>query len=275
MPLCIVCDLQACEGVVHSSTNAPCIAPGLQVPETFVEDPVEAGGVWTVDDGSPMMHEDFEGMEFIFVAETADAEGLKPHTLTEAKHRPDWPSWEKAIKEELATLKTAGTWRLEEAPPRTNIISSKWVLKAKKDATGNVIQYKACLVAQGFSQIGGVNYDNTYTLVAKLASMYAVIAMANCLSMEMHQIDIKGAYLNGNSMQIRSFTCTTLQATRFPMLAHAFCASSRPFMGLSNLATGGTRSLQVFSSSLDSSSVPWIKQSITELSSSKASSPLW
>ena len=139
MPSCIVHNLQAGEGVVHSGTNTPCIAPGLQVPETFVEDPVEAGGVWTVDDGSPTMHEDFEGMEFIFVAETADVEGLEPRTLMEAKRRPNWPSWEKAIEEELATLKTAGTWRLEEALPGTNIIGSKWVLKAKKDAAGNVI----------------------------------------------------------------------------------------------------------------------------------------
>jgi len=196
MPLCIVCDLQAGEGVVHSSTNAPHIDPGLQVPETFAEDPVGAGGVWTVDDGSPAMHEDFEGMEFIFAAETADAEGLEPCTLTEAKHRPNWPSWEKAIEEELATLKTASTWRLEEALPRTNIIGSKWVLKAKKDTAGNVVQYKARLVTQGFSQISGVDYDDTYTPVAKLASTRAVIAMVNRLGMEIHQIDIKGAYLN-------------------------------------------------------------------------------
>jgi len=196
MPSCIVHDLQAGEGVVHSGTNAPCIAPSLQVPEIFAEDPVEAGGVWTVDDSSPAMHKDFVGMEYIFAAETADTEALKPRTLTEAKCRPDWPLWEKAIKEELATLKAAGTWRLEEAPPRVNIIGSKWVLKAKKDATGNIVRYKACLVAQGFSQIGGVDYDDTYTLVAKLASTCAVIAMANRLGMEMHQIDIKGAYLN-------------------------------------------------------------------------------
>jgi len=101
MPSRIVRDLQAGEGVVHSGTNAPRIAPGLQVPETFAEDPVEAGGVWTVDDGLPAMHEDFKGMEFIFAAEMADAEGLEPRTLTEAKCRPDWPSWEKAIEEEL------------------------------------------------------------------------------------------------------------------------------------------------------------------------------
>jgi len=161
------------------------------------DDPEEAGGVWTVEDGAPVLLEDFDGMEFVFAMEMADAEALKPCTLAEVKRRPDWLYWEKAIEEELATLKAAGTWRLKEAPPGANIIGSKWVLKAKKDAAGNIVCYKAHLVAQGFSQIGGVDYDNTYALVAKLASTCAVIAMANCLGFEMHQIDIKGAYLNG------------------------------------------------------------------------------
>lgn len=153
--------------------------------------------MWTVEDGAPALLEDFDGMEFVFAAETADAEALEPRTLAEAKRRPDWPHWEKAIEEELATLKAAGTWRLEEAPPGANVIGSKWVLKAKKDAAGNIVRYKARLVAQGFSQIGGVDYDDTYAPVAKLASTRAVIAMANRLGFEMHQIDIKGAYLNG------------------------------------------------------------------------------
>ena len=160
------------------------------------EDPEEAGGVWTVEDGAPALLEDFDGMEFVFVMEMADTEALKPHTLAEAKRRPDWLHWEKAIKEELATLKAAGTWRLEEAPPGANIIGSKWVLKVKKDAAGNIVHYKAHLVAQGFSQIGGIDYDDTYALVAKLASTHAIIAMANRLGFKMHQIDIKGAYLN-------------------------------------------------------------------------------
>jgi len=145
----------------------------------------------------PVLLEDFDGMEFIFVAETADTEALEPCMLAEVKCHPDWPHWEKAIKEELAMLKAAGTWRLEEAPTRANVIGSKWVLKVKKDVAGNVICYKACLVTQGFSQISSVDYDNTYMLVAKLTSMRAVIVMANCLGFEMHQIDIKSAYLNG------------------------------------------------------------------------------
>ena len=144
-----------------------------------------------------MLLEDFLGLEYAFVAETANAEVLEPHMLAEAKHRPDWPLWEKVIEEELAMLKATGTWKLEEAPPGANIIGSKLVFKAKKDTAGNVICYKARLVAQGFSQIGGIDYDDTYAPVACLTSSHMIIAMANCLDLELHQVDIKGAYLNG------------------------------------------------------------------------------
>jgi Reverse transcriptase (RNA-dependent DNA polymerase) len=133
----------------------------------------------------------------VFMAETADSEALEPRTLAEAKRRPDWLQWEKAILEELATLKAAGTWILEEPPPGANIIGSKWVFKAKKDAAGFVARLKARLVAQGFSQIGGVDFDDTYAPVARLASSRAIIAMANRLDLLLHQVDIKGAYLNG------------------------------------------------------------------------------
>ena len=196
-PSRLVRDLQSGEGVTHADSAAPSHARGLPVPGAPEEDPEEAGGVWTVEDGVPALLEAFEGLEQALAAEIADAEALEPRTLAEAKRRPDWPLWEKAIEEELATLKAAGTWRLEEAPPGANIIGSKWVFKAKKDAAGNIARYKARLVAQGFSQIGGVDYDDTYAPVARLASSRAIIAMANRLGLELHQVDIKGAYLNG------------------------------------------------------------------------------
>ena len=169
----------------------------MQLPGSFAEESEEVGGAWSVEDGTPVLLEDFDGFEFVFVTETADAEALEPRTLAEAQRRPDWDQWKLAIQEELDTLNAAGTWRLEEAPPGANIIGCKWVLKAKKDAAGNVARYKARPVAQGFSQIGGVDYDDTYVPVAKLASTCAIIAMANRLDMELHQVDIKGAYLNG------------------------------------------------------------------------------
>ena len=82
--------------------------------------------------------EESDWFKYILAAKTAEAKALEPHSLAKAKHHPDWPLWEKAIVEELTTLKTAGTWRLEEAPLGANIIGSKWVFKAKKDAAGNI-----------------------------------------------------------------------------------------------------------------------------------------
>jgi len=154
--------------------------PGL-LPSEEVEDVEEAGGAWAVYDGETVLLKDFLGFEEALLAETSDAEAVEPRTLAEVKRWPDWLLWEKAIEEELATLKKAGTWKLERAPPEANIIGSKWVFKAKKDATRNVARYKARLVAQGFSQISGVYYDDTYAPVAKMASSWAIIAMANKL----------------------------------------------------------------------------------------------
>jgi len=74
--------------------------------------------------------------EYALAAITSDAEALEPRTLKEARERPDWPLWEKAIEEELETLRIAGTWVLEEAPPDANIVGSKWVFKAKKEELG-------------------------------------------------------------------------------------------------------------------------------------------
>jgi hypothetical protein len=154
-PSRLVHDLQSGVGITDTDTTC-----SLQLHNPLAEDAEESGGVWSVEDRSPSLLEDFDGLEHIFMAETAESEALDPRTLTEAKCRPDWPLWEKAIEEELATLKAASTWRLKEAPPGANVIGSKWVFKAKKDAVGNITCYKAHLVAQGFSQIRGIDYNN-------------------------------------------------------------------------------------------------------------------
>ena len=92
-------------------------------------------------------------------------EALEPPSLAAAKKSPDWPAWEKAIYKELEVLKAAATWKTVDPPSRVNIVGSKWVFRAKKDAAGVVIQYKERLVVQGFSQVPGVDYFNTFTPV--------------------------------------------------------------------------------------------------------------
>ena len=106
--------------------------------------------------------------------------------------------WEKGIQEELEMLRLAGTWELvDHLGGNQVIVGSKWVFCAKKDAAGNIIRHKARLVAQSFSQVPGVNYFNTYASVTRLASIQVILSIAAVLDMELHQIDIKGAYLNG------------------------------------------------------------------------------
>lgn len=127
--------------------------------------------------------------EYALAAEMAESEALEPSSLAEAKRRPDWPLWEKA------TLETLKTWELVNPPADANIIGSKWVFRAKKDAAGNVVRYKGWLVAQGFSQVPGVDYFDTFAPIAKLALIRSILAMAAVSDMELHQIDIVGAYL--------------------------------------------------------------------------------
>jgi hypothetical protein len=161
----------------------------------------------------PALLEDFEGLEQALTAEIADMEALEPRTLAEAKRRPDWPLWEKAIEEELSTLKAAGTWRMEEAPPGANIIGSKWVFKAKKDMAGNIARYKAWLVTQGFSQISGVDYNDTYAPVARLASSCWRIASGSSST----RLTSRARTSMASSTTMRCCTCSTRLATSPPM----------------------------------------------------------
>ena len=192
--------LDIVEGRASSSNRPsdPTITRGIQLPPPLppvVEQPKNEVLEWE-GKSEWIMATDF-AEEYAMLAEISETEAFEPRTLTEAKHLPDCPLWEKAIEEELETLQKAGTWELTEARPEANIIGSKWVFCAKKDAAGNVIHYKARLVAQGFSQVPGVDYFDTFTPVAKLASIRAILAIAAADDLEMHQIDIKGAYLNG------------------------------------------------------------------------------
>ena len=84
-----------------------------------------------------------------------------------------------------------------DVPKDVNVVGSKWVFKPKKDASGSVIRYKARLVAQGFSQVPGVDYFDMFAPVARLASICTVLAFAAAEDYETGQIDVKSAYLNG------------------------------------------------------------------------------
>ena len=170
-----------------NKSKAQKVFPGVQLPTKIPENNADVAD-WATNAID----------ELALAAETTNSEALEPQSLSEAKSRPDWKMWEKAIEEELETLQVAGTWKLVDAPEGVNVVGSKWVFRAKKDAGGNVVRYKACLVAQGFSQVPGMDYFDTYAPVAQLTSIRTILAFAAAEDLETGQIDIKGAYLNGD-----------------------------------------------------------------------------
>ena len=78
-----------------------------------------------------------------------------------------------------------------------HIISTKWIFRNKTDDEGNVIHNKARLVAQGYSQMEGVDYDETFASVARMESIRILLALACHLRFKLYQMDVKIAFLNG------------------------------------------------------------------------------
>ena len=122
--------------------------------------------------------------------------GKDPKSLKEAMSSPEWPEWEKAIQTELETLKHMGTWELVDAPNNRKPIMNKWVFVRKYDKDGILQKYKARLVARGFSQMPGMDYNETFSPVVRLETILAILALAVAEDWEIQQMDIKGAYLN-------------------------------------------------------------------------------
>jgi len=86
---------------------------------------------------------------------------------------------------------------LKVLPEGHKAIQNKWIFKRKTDADGNVTVYKARLVAKGFSQVQGVDYDETFSPVAMLKSVRIMLAIAAFFDYEIWQMDVKTAFLNG------------------------------------------------------------------------------
>jgi hypothetical protein len=103
------------------------------------------------------------------------------------------------MKMELAQLKQLRTYAwVPEIPKDKTLVGSRWVFKEKRDEKGNVIQDKGRVVAQGFSQVPGQDFNATYTSVARFTTLRALFAIAAHNDWELHQVDIRGAYLQGD-----------------------------------------------------------------------------
>ncbi|KAJ9561618.1 hypothetical protein OSB04_006778 [Centaurea solstitialis] len=106
--------------------------------------------------------------------------------------------WIEAMKEELSSMCINNVWDLEELPKGAKAVGNKWVFKTKLDQNGNVERYKARLVAKGFTQNKGVDYKETFSPVSRKESLRIVLALVAHFDLELHQMDVKTAFLNGD-----------------------------------------------------------------------------
>ena len=97
----------------------------------------------------------------------------------------------------MESLKDNHTWDLV-ARPKANIVKGRWVFKRKLGSDGKVARYKARYVAKGFTQTGGVDFNETFASVAKMKTFRALLARAAHSSMRLEQLDVKTAFLYGD-----------------------------------------------------------------------------
>ncbi|KAG9453422.1 hypothetical protein H6P81_006326 [Aristolochia fimbriata] len=105
--------------------------------------------------------------------------------------------WVLAMQEELHQFERNKVWRLVPRPVHRNIIGTKWIFKNKTDEAGTIIINKARLVAQGYTQVEGVDFEETFAPVARLEAIRLMISVACKLKIKLYQMDIKSAFLNG------------------------------------------------------------------------------
>ncbi|MBW0494125.1 hypothetical protein O181_033840 [Austropuccinia psidii MF-1] len=119
-----------------------------------------------------------------------------PRTFNSALKSPASDMWREAIHKELQSMEELKVWEPVELDPAYKIVGTTWVFKLKKDKHGGILEHKARLCAQGFSQTPGVDYDKTYAPTGRLNSLRTLIAFAASSGLEFHQVDIRSAFLN-------------------------------------------------------------------------------
>ena len=98
---------------------------------------------------------------------------------------------------EIASLQSNGTWQLVDCPADVHPVTVKWVFDIKRDTHGAIIRFKARLVARGFMQQEGIDYNETFAPVGKYSTTRAVLAMSAVNGWHVHQLDVKTAFLQG------------------------------------------------------------------------------
>ena len=93
-------------------------------------------------------------------------------------------------------------WDVVSRPQGKSVVSSKWLYKVKQVVDGSVEKHKARFVARGFSQVEGIDYDETFAPVARYSSIRSMLALSTQMGWKIHQMDVKTSFPNGDIEEV-------------------------------------------------------------------------
>lgn len=126
----------------------------------------------------------------------------EPKSYNEAVSGPFKDQWIKAMQKEMVSLEDNQTWELSELSHDRQAIGCKWIYKIKHAADGSIRRFKARLVAQGYSQKFGEDYDQVFAPVVKHSTFRVLLALTAKRNMEIYHMDAKTAFLNGTINEV-------------------------------------------------------------------------
>jgi hypothetical protein len=132
------------------------------------------------------------------------------------------------MADELDALHKTHTWDMTTLPPSKSTVGCKWIYKFKTRADGSVERQKALLVARGSTQEYGIDYEETFALVARLTSVRSLLAVAAVHHWPLFQMDLKNAFLNGDLLE----EVYMQPLPGYPNSQNQFCRLRRAFYGL-------------------------------------------
>jgi hypothetical protein len=136
----------------------------------------------------------------VYVSEEIQMEG-DPTSFEEAMRSAYSFKWLDAMEDEMRSMSVNKVWDLEKIPKGAKTVGCKWVYKTKCDSNGNIERFKARLVAKSFTQREVIDYIETFSPVSCKDSLRIIMMLVAHYDLELHQIDVKTAFLNEDLLE--------------------------------------------------------------------------
>ncbi|WJZ95257.1 hypothetical protein VitviT2T_014041 [Vitis vinifera] len=179
--------------LVFESNKVVLSKSGMYVGKGYMSD-----GMWKLNVMTIIKSNMNKASTSTYMLESSNLWHGEPQTFKEAVNSTEGLMWKEAIKSEIDSILQNHTWELLDLPPGCKPLSSKWIFKRKMKVDGSIDKYKARLVIKGYRQTEGLDYFDTYSPVTRINSIRMVLAIAALRNLEIHQMDVKTAFLNGD-----------------------------------------------------------------------------